>query len=229
MNFPEKTYINQVICGDYNEHLPLIPNNYIDLVVTDPPYGMSYQSNGRQVKHKKIQNDDNLDWLDNWCQELKRVTKKNAHLYIFCSWHNIDVFKQTFEKYFNVKNLLIWDKKSGGMGDLFGDYAPQYEIILFCSNGEKKLNGVRTSNVFRVGRTLNNNHPTEKPVKLLKMLIEKSSNEGDIILDTFAGSFSTAQACKMLNRNFISFEIDEEYCNTAKQLLNKISINEKLF
>ena len=70
-------------------------------------------------------------------------------------------------------------------------------------------------------------HPTEKPVNLISYLIEKSSNKGDIVLDTFAGSFSTAQACKHTKRNFICFEIEEDYCRTAKNLLNGVS--ESLF
>ena len=71
------------------------------------------KSNGkRKEKHKSIQNDTDLDWLDDWCKELKRVCKEEAHLYIFCSWHNIDVFKQTLGAYFNVKNILVWEKNN---------------------------------------------------------------------------------------------------------------------
>jgi len=181
---------------------------------------MSFQSNFRKTQHKAIQNDDNLDWLSLWVTELKRVCKEDSHLYIFCSWHNIDIFKHEVSKLFNIKNILIWEKNNTGMGDLYGDYAPKYEMILFCSNGSKKLNGSRDANILKAKRTTNENHPTEKPVDLISYLIEKSSQENDIVLDTFAGSFSTAKACKQKNRNFISFEIEETYCNSAKKLLD---------
>ena len=129
----------------YNEDWQIgtkrIANNSVDLVVTDPPYGMEFQSNFRKEKHKSIQNDSNLDWLGGWVKELKRVCKDEAHLYIFCSWHHIDKFKQEVGALFNVKNILIWEKNNTGMGDLEGDYAPKYEMILFCSNGQKKLKG----------------------------------------------------------------------------------------
>ena len=185
-------FLNEIVNMDWNNAIKQVPDKSIDLVVTDPPYGMKFQSNHRKVKHKSIQNDDNLDWLESWVVELKRVCKDEAHLYIFCSWHNIDLFKEKVGAYFQVKNILIWEKNNTGMGDLEGDYAPKYEMILFCSNGSKKLNGGRDANILKAKRTGNENHPTEKPVNLISYLIEKSSNENDIVLDTFAGSFSSA-------------------------------------
>jgi site-specific DNA-methyltransferase (adenine-specific) len=217
--------INNVNCIDWQDGIKQVLDNSIDLVVTDPPYGMKFQSNYRKVKHKSIQNDDNLDWLDGWAVELKRVCKDEAHLYIFCSWHNVDIFKQELGAHFKIKNILIWEKNNTGMGDLEGDYAPKYVMIIFCSNGIKKLNGGRDANILKAKRTGNENHPTEKPVNLISYLIEKSSNKGDLVLDTFAGSFSTAQACKQKERNFICFEIEEDYCKTAKNLLNGVSVS----
>ena len=102
------------------------------------------------------------------------------------------------------------------MGDLLGDYAPKYEMILFCSNGEKKLTGGRDPNIIKAKRTTNDLHPTEKPVNLIRYLIEKSSKKGDLVLDTFAGSFSTAKACIETGRNFLCFEIEQEYCTKAE-------------
>lgn len=219
-------YLNEVCNMAWEDAICEIPENSIDLVLTDPPYGMNYQSGMRKKKYKPIQNDNNLDWLPNWVAELKRVCKPDAHLYIFCSWHKIDVFKQEISKLFKIKNTLIWEKsQGGGMGDLEGDYAPKYEMILFCSNGSKKLNGRRDSNILRAKRTKNENHPTEKPTQLLRYLIEKSSKKGDIVLDTFAGSFSTAQACVETGRDFISFEIDADYCQKAKELLKGVSLS----
>ena len=217
---PAVPYLNEVTNLDWNDAVKQIPDNSIDLLVTDPPFGMKFQSHRRKILHKSIQNDDNLDWLVGWVKQLKRIMKPEAHLYIFCSWHNVDVFKKEIGALFNVKNILIWEKNNHGSGDLLGDYAPKYEMILFISNGEKKLNGGRDANILRTARTQNENHPTEKPVNLLEYLIEKSSEKGQIVLDTFAGSFSTAQACKKVGRNFICFEIDDGYCKTARNLLS---------
>lgn len=214
-------YINTIINDDWKNVLKDVGDNIVDMVITDPPYGINFRSNHRTVKHKSIYNDNTLDWLKEWCIEVSRVCKKDAHLYIFCSWHNIDIFKSVVGNYFNIKNILIWEKNNTGMGDLKGDYAPKYEMILFCSNGVKKLNGGRDPNILKFKRTRNKSHPTEKPVDLLSYLIKKSSNEDDVILDTFAGSFSTAKACLETNRNFLCMEIDEDYCKQAKkQILN---------
>lgn len=216
-------YLNEPTNADWSDAVKQLPSACVDLVVTDPPYGMSYQSNMRKEKHKKIVGDDSLDWLEGWVAELKRLCKPEAHLYIFCSWHKVDEFKQTIQNHFNIKNILIWDKKGFGMGDLEGDYAPSYEMVIFCSNGSKKLNGGRDSNILRTVRTNNENHPTEKPVNLIRYFIEKSSEKGDIVLDTFAGSFSTAKAAKETGRNFLCFEIDADYCARARRLLKGVA------
>ena len=78
-------FVNHVLCMDWQEGIKQVFDKSVDLVVTDPPYGMQFQSNHRNVKHKSIQNDDNLDWETGWCKELKRVCKPEAHLYIFCT------------------------------------------------------------------------------------------------------------------------------------------------
>ncbi len=105
------------------------------------------------------------------------------------------------------------------MSELEGDYAPKYVMCIFCLCGEKKLNGGRDSNILKARRTQNENHPTEKPVNLIRYLIEKSSQKGDIVLDTFAGSFSTARAAKETQRNFLCFEIEADYVERGRQLL----------
>ena len=215
----------KIINQDWQIAIKQIADKSVDLVVTDPPYGMSFQSNHRKVKHKSIQNDNNLDWLGDWVKELKRVSKDEAHLYIFCSWHNIDKFKAEVGSCFKVKNILIWEKNNTGMGDLDGDYAPKYEMILFCSNGEKKLNGGRDSNILKARRTLNENHPTEKPLNLISYLIEKSSDKGDLVLDTFGGSCVTAIASRQLERNCYCFEIDREYCESANIRLKNTTLS----
>jgi len=216
-----KDIINKVHCADCLGFMKTLPDNSVDLVLTDPPYGMEFQSNYRIKKYDAIENDNNLNWLPSFVEEAKRITKDDSHLYIFCSFHNIDIFKQEIQKHFNIKNILIWEKNNTGMGDLFGDYAPKYEMIIFCSNGAKKLNGSRDANIIKASKTGNIFHPTEKPVELIKYLISKSSKENDIILDPFLGSGTTAVACQNLHRNFIGIEISEKYCEIARQRLRQ--------
>lgn len=171
-------YLNKITHGDCLEVMKELPANCIGIVVTDPPYGMNFQSNYRQVLHETIQNDNNLDWLPEWCKELARIIKKDAHLYIFCSWHKVEIFKTELEKHIPVKNILIWCKNNTGMGDLAGDYAPQYEMCIFCNPGGRPLNGKRDSVLLRFARTNNGLHPTQKPNDLIRYLIQKSAQQG---------------------------------------------------
>ena len=202
--------IGKITCADCMDILKQLPDKCIDLVLTDPPYGMNYQSGRREQKYEKIQDDNNLDWLPEFLKELKRVSKDDAIWYVFCSWHNVDVFKQEIQKVRNVKNILIWNKNNFGSGDLFCDYAPKYEMCIFC-NESKKLNGSRIANVLNFAKTRNELHPTQKPVDMFGVLIQKGSNENDLILDCFSGSGTTAIACHGLKRRFICIEKDPEY------------------
>ena len=101
---------NKIINADCLDILKQLPDKCIDLVLTDPPYGMNFQSNHRKEKYEKIANDDNLLWLPEYVKEIARVKKDDAMCYFFCSWHNVDLFKQEIEKFFPVKNILIWEK-----------------------------------------------------------------------------------------------------------------------
>lgn len=209
--------------GNCLELIKEIPTGSIDLILTDPPYGMEFRSNHRKEKHEIIENDNNLEWLPDFAKESFRVLKDNTHAYFFCSFHNVDIFKQEFQKYFTVKNILIWEKNNTGMGDLFGDYAPKYEMILFCVKGSKKLHGNRDSNIIKAQKTHNEFHPTEKPVELMKYFIEKSSEVGGVVLDPFCGSGSTLLGAKSLSRDFIGYEINEKYYQTALKRLEGVS------
>lgn len=94
----------------------------VDLVVTDPPYLMDYVSHRRKEIYKPIQGDtqDSYALISHYLSECHRILKNNTAIYCFCSWHNVDFFKQEFEKYFKLKNILIWNKNNHGAGDLKG-------------------------------------------------------------------------------------------------------------
>ena len=80
----------------------------VDCILTDPPYGMNFKSNHRKNKYEKIENDNNLNFLPLLFNKLYKILNDNSHIYCFCSWHNIDKFKIEFEKYFKLKNIIVW-------------------------------------------------------------------------------------------------------------------------
>lgn len=205
--------------GDCLELMKDIPDGSIDLIVTDPPYGMSFQSHRRKDVYNKLKNDNNSSWLDCFYKECFRVLKDNSAIYCFCSWHNIDIFKKNFESYFKMKNVIVWVKNNHGSGDLKAAYAPKHEFILYGNKGRRIFNVKRFDDVIYSNKTGNKLHPTQKLIDLLEMFIKNSSNEKSVILDPFMGSGSTGVACQNTNRNFIGFELDEKYFNIAKERL----------
>ena len=208
-----------LINGDCLKVMKTFPNESVDLILTDPPYGMEFKSSYRKIKYDKIKNDNNLDWLNDFSKLCFDKTKNNTAHYIFCSFHNIDKFKQAFEKYFTIKNILVWEKNNTSMGDLSADFAPKVEFIIFLQKGRKLINGDRSPNIFKFARTQNKYHPTEKPIMLMEHLIKKFSNENDVVLDPFMGSGTTAIASRNLNRKFIGIELDKKYFDTVNHRL----------
>ena len=202
--------------GDCMELMKDIPDCSVDLVVTDPPYGMNFRSNHRKEKYRTLLNDDSLDWLDDFVSEIYRIQKKDSAVYCFCSWHNVDVFKMAFEKKFKIKNIIVWEKNNTSMGDLKGSYAPKHEFIIFAHKGRKLMNGFRHPDILRAKRTGNKYHPTEKPVDLLEIFATESSDTDEVVLDPFMGSGSTGVACVNTGRRFIGMELDPGYLDSAE-------------
>lgn len=195
---------------DCIEALKEMPDNSVDLVVTDPPYGMSFQSNYRKDKHKKIEGDEYFPVEIVW--ELFRIARKGV--YIFCRWDNMMELPKP-------KSCLAWVKNNWSMGDLQHEHGRQWEACLFYpQEGHEFIK--RIPDVIYADRTGNELHPTQKPVKLIKQII--SANVGQVVCDPFLGSGTTAVACKQLGRDFIGFEIDKEYCEIAKKRLEQSNI-----
>ena len=232
-----------LICGDSTD--PAVINRLMDgvkadMVFTDPPYGYNYQSNGR-VKSEKfdvILNDDKI--LD-FFQGIK--DKCNGFVYVCTTWKTADKWMELFKNYYDLTNVIIWDKGGGGIGDLYHTFATDYEMILVCNNGQE-LRGKRYGSVWNFTNTElskmkkeellkivleqkeyysiwkqkkdNPNeyvHPTQKPVALSAKAIRSSTDFDEIVLDVFGGSGSTLIACEQLNRKCYMCELDPHYCD----------------
>ena len=120
---------------------------------------------------------------------------------------------------FIPKMQVIWDKEIHGMGDLKGDYAPLHENIIFATKGRFIFPGKRPKSVIHCQRVSAEKlvHPNEKPIELLKQLIEEITIEGQTVLDAFLGSGATALAALETHRNFIGIELDETYYKIAQE------------
>lgn len=231
--------LNRIYQRDVIEGIQMIPDNTIDLIICDPPYGINFNSNYRKKTYLKttkgIANDiNNTVFLERVIEEMDRVLKPDSHVYWFTRWDKVEVHKPILDKYFKVKNSLIWMKNNWSMGDLFGAYAGQYENILFAQKGRKLLNEIdktrRHPDILQYDRVPPNKleHNHQKPTDLLEFLIKKSSQEGDMVLVPFCGSGSECVASTILKRNFISFEIDPDFIEIANKRLDSIQLEDDL-
>lgn len=211
--------------------MKLIPDCSIDLVITDPPYktitggdsnGVNSErpkgmlsGNRKLFKHQKLE-------ISDWMPELYRVLKEGTHCYIFTNTLNLnEMLNESKKAKFKLHNLLVWEKNNCTPSQF---YMKNCEYILFLRKGRAKwvndIGGSKTVHKYNniIG---NKKHPTEKPVELLEFYINNSSNEGDLIFDPFMGSGSTAVACINTGRNYLGFEIDEEYYNVINQRIKQ--------
>lgn len=206
--------MNKIINADCTSQLPEIPDKSIDMLLTDPPYGINYQSNhkSKETRLPKIKNDE--EPYINFIQHIPRILKDNGCAFVFTRWDVQQVFIDELERCgLKVKNIVIWNKGSHGMGDLQKSFGSQYESIIFCANEKFEFQEGRPIDIIKANRVTPEKliHPNEKPVELLEYLIRQCTKRGGVVLDCFMGSGATAIACMNTERNFIGYELDEHY------------------
>lgn len=212
-----------------------LPNESIDLIVTDPPYRVTPRGNhgnsGGMLKERNAMKGIIFDYNDikpqEYLPEFYRLLKDGSHLYIMSNHVNLqNILNTATECGFKFIKSLIWNKGNKIMGQY---YMSQFEYILFFRKGKgKKINHCGTSDILNIPnkKTKDQNgkniHDTEKPIDLMYILVSNSSLEDEIVLDPFMGVGSTGIACKKLNRKFIGVEIDEHYFNIAKERIEEV-------
>ncbi len=187
----------------------------VDLVLTDPPYGVSYVSNsGVGQGTRPITNDGARLALRLQRSLLPRI--EATHVLWFTRWDAWPDVWVDLGQWFRMRGLLVWDKGTPGMGDL-KHWGPSYELI--ASAGEGRTVGGRDQSVLRFPTvpSANRNHPTEKPIELLRYLLEKMAPA--TVLDPFAGSGTTLIAAQSLGIRCTGVEMDERYCEIAAKRL----------
>lgn len=234
--------LNTIACMDCLEYLKQLPDKSVDLVVTDPPYNVSRRQDlvfeGRRIRKDFGEWDYGFDPVP-VMKELKRVLKPTGQIYVFCSTEQIPIYMRIFQDGWFFRNLLVWSKTNPPPRLSKTNWVFANEYIIYAVNEKVKLNTISFNfpaqgamkNIFVTpalqgaerlrkaeGGAL---HPTQKPLSVLKRLIEASSRSGDVVLDPFTGVGSTAVAAKALGRQYLGCELNQEYVLNANARLSK--------
>ena len=204
--------LNKIYHGDCLELIKKLPNNSIDLICTDPPYCIGVTSNGK----KGTPTDFNLirPFFDELYRDCERVLKDGGEIYINSDWRSYPLHLPLLQKYFDVRNCIVWDYEWLKTGNF---YRFSYELILYATKGKCKRKFEPTKDNRDVWRippinytNPNKYHSVEKPVELMEKMIKNSSEVGEVVLDCFIGSGTTAVAAMKCGRKFIGFELNDE-------------------
>lgn len=212
--------------GDCREIVLGLGGTTVDLIITDPPYGIAYQSGNGSMP--SIANDDGTFDVETVIRDACKLLRIHRHLYVFgpCDLTAVTI---------GATAELVWDKGKPGMGNMALPWGPSHERIAFgvwappTYRSQKGDGGMaakmRQGSVLRVPKTNNGRgallHPTAKPVQLLRLLIEASSTFDELVLDPFMGAGSTLVAAKVEGRRAIGIELEERYCEVAAKRLGQ--------
>ena len=228
----------KLLQGNCLQRMQEIPDNSIDLLLTDPPYNISVPNRFHTMNRQGIYFGDwdvnfNLtDWLVIAIQKIR----KGGTGIVFTSWQNLSLLQKAIEENgCTVKNLIQWQKTNAMPRNRDRLYVNVTEFAIWFVKGDgwvfHRLKPTYETGIFCYP-TIDNNervHPTQKPIKLMLNLAEIHSDEGTTVLDPFMGSGTTGVACIYANRDFIGIELDNTYFNAAKSRIEEAASQSVLF
>ena len=224
----------QLTRSDAVAWLRTLPNESIDLVVTDPPYESleKHRAIGTttRLKHSKASSNDWFEIFPNarfgeLFEQVYRVLKKNTHFYLYCDPETMFVAKPLAEAAgFKFWKPLIFDKVSIGMGY---HYRARYECILFFEKGKRKVNDLGIADIITCPR-IRGGYPAEKPPKVSEVLVNQSTQPGDLVIDPFMGSGSVGVAAVGVGRSFMGNDLCSEAVDITRRRLLEAGAKEPL-
>ena len=205
--------VNQIVQGDSVQVLKAFPSKSVDLVVTDPPYLVNYRNRSGQT----ITNDSRSAGVLAAFSDAYRVLKPDSFCVCFYGWNRVDEFFSAWRKAgFRPVGHIVWQKNyASSAGFLQSRHEQAY--LLIKGNPDRPAKPIADVRAWEY--TGNKAHPTEKAVSILTPLIEAFSKPGEIVLDPFSGSGSTAVASLLSGRRYIGIELEDRYCRHARTRL----------
>ncbi len=233
----DPNWIKCVINADSRDIIKRIPDNSIDFILTDPPYNLGKHSTGNiPLSGRSAMNNDIAEWdmvdfnPEEWADEFIRILKPTGNLFIFTSYNQIGRWYNCLDHRFDTTNFMIWHKTNPAPKIFKAGFLNSCEMIFTCWNKKHTWNFTTQAEMhnflespicMRPERLTDPKHPSQKPVKILKRMIEIASNKGDIVFDPFMGVGSTGVASIELGRRYIGVEIDPIYCRAGKERIDK--------
>jgi len=229
MNTKMKKWMDTIQCTDCLKAIKELPDDSIDLVITDPPYGISRELN---CKNKRLGTTAKLDFnFGKWDKVSMEwvdliLPKTKGWFMTFCAKRDIGVIWDKLEKNkFIAIDAFVWQKPDPLPLNAKSRFLNAWEAIVAGKRPGACWNGKYEHNIFKMQAPKGKNriHKTQKPLGLIKHIILLTTKKNDLVLDPFIGSGTTAVACKELNRKFIGFETSRDYYKKAKRRLANIT------
>lgn len=222
-----------ILRADSRDVIKQIPDNSIDFILTDPPYNLGQHSTGNiPLPGRSAMNNDVAEWdkidfnPEEWADEFIRILKPSGNLFIFTSYNQLGRWYNCLDHRFDTSNFMIWHKTNPAPKIFKAGFLNSCEMIFTCWNKKHTWNFISQAEMHNFiqspicmspERLKNPKHPAQKPVSILKKMIEIASNKDDIIFDPFMGVGSIGVAALELDRRFIGVELDETFFAAAKK------------
>ncbi len=231
--------------GDSRTLIKTLPDASVDLILTDPPYNLGGYSTGNiELRWRKDINNDLAEWdtVDfepkDWVDEFRRILKPTGNIFAFTSYNLIGKWHEVFDPVFDTFQFMVWHKTNPTPKIFKAGFLNSCELIICCWNkghtwnfiSQKEMhNFIESPICMGSERVKSPTHPTQKPVKVLKKIIEIASHPGDVVFDPFMGVGSTGAAALQMERKFIGFELEQPYFEAAKKRLENERAQASLF
>ena len=226
--------------NDSKEYIKTVPSGSVDLILTDPPYNLSgYSTGNMKFDWRKEINNDVADWdrqdfrPADWLMEFQRILKPSGNIFAFTSYNLLGKWHEAFDPVFDTFQFMVWHKTNPMPKLRRAGFLNSCELIVCLWNKghtwnfstQKEMHNFMESSICMGRERLKDPpHPTQKPVKILKHIIDIASNAGDVVFDPFMGVGSTGVAALETGRKFIGVEIDKRYFNGAATRLKETVI-----
>lgn len=227
----------KMILGDSQSELKKIPDQSVDMICTDPPYNLAKYSTGNIALDWRADFNNDLAPWDSiefdpkvWQKEFTRILSPTGNIFVFTSYNLLGKWHEVFDPLFDTFQFMVWHKTNPAPKFRRAGFLNSCELIVCLwnkghvwnfTNQRDMHNFIETPICMGKERITSPKHPTQKPLKVMRRLIELGTNPGDLVLDPFAGLASTGVAAVELGRRFVGIEMDDAYYKASCRRLTE--------